>query len=424
MHDHTVSIGTREVWGRNHDVNLRQRDRRQHLYIIGQSGVGKTTLLRNILLSDIYAGQGVGFIDPHGDAAEDLLDHIPRSRINDVIYFNPTDWDYPVGLNLLRNSSPRRPRHLVASSIVSIFKSIWGTSWGPRLEYILYASAAALLECENVSLLGIQKILVDPKYRTWVIKQVKDPAVRSFWVDEFENYDKRFLQEAIAPIQNKVGQLLMAAPIRNVLGQVRSAINPRFIMDNRKIFIANLSKGKIGDDKARLLGAILVTEFQLAAMSRANIPENNRKDFYLTIDECHNFMTDSFAGILSEARKYRLCLTLSHQYVRQLEEKIQDAIFGNVGTMISFRVGEDDAPVMSRAFGNTYGFERFTELNNYETIVKILEEGQHREPFFTKTFAPSGRTHGLRKIIAKQSRKKYGSQRRDVEEKIERWMKK
>jgi hypothetical protein len=422
MHNHTIFIGERDVWGGKQQVGLHHADRRHHLYTIGKTGVGKTTLIRNMALADIRAGHGVGVIDPHGDLAEDLLDYIPRNRIDDVIYFNPADRDYPIGLNLFRDSLPRRPKHLVASGIVGIFKSIWKDSWGPRLEYILYAAAAALLECPNVSLLGIQRILVDPRYRARIVKQIKDPVVRSFWLNEFENYDKKFLQEAIAPIQNKVGQLLMAPPIRNVLGQVGSKINPRSIMDDRKIFIANLSKGKLGEDKSRLLGAVLVTEFQLAAMSRASVPEHERVDFYLTIDECHNFMTDTFASILSESRKMRLCLTLSHQYTGQLHDEIRDAVFGNVGTMISFRVGESDAEVLSRAFDQVYPARRFTELSNYEAIVKGLEHGEQREPFFTKTFAPIGRRYGRRKTIIEQSRIKYANRRVDVEDKIARWM--
>lgn len=258
-----IVLGVREEWGQEVPFALSHSDRRHHLYAIGKSGAGKTTLLRNLILQDIEAGRGVGFIDPHGDLAGDVLDHIPRRRIEDVMYFNPADAEYPVGLNLLKAGSPDR-RHLVASGVVSAFKSLWGNlSWGPRLEYILYAAVAALTECENVSLLGLQRMLWDSRYRAWVVKQVKDPVVRSFWVNEFEFYDDRYLHEAIAPIQNKVGQLLMSPHLRNILGQVRSRIEARFMMDEGRIFIADISKGRLGADKSNLIGSFLVTQFEL-----------------------------------------------------------------------------------------------------------------------------------------------------------------
>ncbi len=243
-----IVIGEREHWGQKLPIAISHLDRRHHLYTVGKSGAGKTTLLRNLILQDIEAGHGVAIIDPHGDLTNDLLDCIPRRRIEDVAFFNPADMEYPVGFNLL-GQTPPEDRHLVASGIVSVFKSIWHESWGPRLEYILYASVAALLDCENVSLLGVQRMLSDGRYRAWVVKQVKDPLVRSFWENEFENYDKKFMLEAIAPIQNKVGQLLMSPHVRNILGQVKSRIDARFMMDNGRIFIADMSKGKLGADK-------------------------------------------------------------------------------------------------------------------------------------------------------------------------------
>jgi len=278
MTEHIV-MGMRDNWGQSVPFSLSPHDRRHHLYTIGKSGAGKTTLLRNLILQDIEAGRGVAVIDPHGDLADDILDHIPRHRTEDVVYFNPADLEYPVGMNLL-GSVPKDERHLVASGIVSIFRGIWSEFWGPRLEYILYACVAALLDCENVSLLGVQRLLSDEKYRAWVVKQIKDPMVHSFWVNEFEGYERRFLQEAVAPIQNKVGQLLMSPHVRNIVGQVRNKIDARFMMDDGRIFIANLSKGKLGADKAGLLGALLVTQFELAAMSRANVAEDERRDFF------------------------------------------------------------------------------------------------------------------------------------------------
>src|SRR5882724_8644604 len=242
--DEQIFMGLRHEWGGDNAFGLAPYERRQHVYVIGQTGTGKSTLLRNLILQDIHAGRGVGLIDPHGDLADDVLDHIPSWRTDDVVYFNPADLDYPIGFNLLR-TVPKDVRHLAASGFVSALKSIWRDSWGPRLEYILYAAAAALLDCENASVLGIQRMLADERYRAWVVKQVKDPIVRSFWRDEFDRYDWRFMREAIAPIQNKVGQLLMAPPVRNIFGQIKTKIEPAFMMDKRRIFIANLSKGKL-----------------------------------------------------------------------------------------------------------------------------------------------------------------------------------
>lgn len=422
MDDDITYIGTRHTWGGNQTpFGLRRADRRHHAYVVGKTGAGKTTLLRNLIVQHIDAGDGVGVIDPHGDFAQELLDLIPRRRADDVVYFNPADQEYPIGFNLLAAVPPEN-RHLIAGGIVSIFKSIWRDSWGPRLEYILYATVAALLDCENVSLLGVQRMLVDERYRNWVVKQVKDPMVRSFWMDEFASYDRKFLHEAIAPIQNKVGQLLMAPPIRNILGQVRTKIDPRFMMDNRRIFIGNLAKGRLGDDKASLLGAVLVTSFQQAAMARADVPEHERPDFYLFIDEFHNFSTDTFAAILSEARKYRLCLTLSHQYFDQLRNGLREAVFGNVGTMIAFRVGEADAAVLQREFGLIGSPSRFTDLGNHEVLVKLLAAGEYGEPILGRTLAPHGTPHGRRDKIIARSREKYATRRDVVEDKINRWL--
>ena len=276
--------------------------------------------------------------------------------------------------------------------------------------------------CENVSILGIQRMLVDPTYRRWVVHQVNDPIVRSFWVDEYENYDKRFMREAIAPIQNKVGQLLMSPPIRNVLGQVKRKIDPRFMIDNRRIFIANLSKGLLGEDKANLLGSLLVTGFELAAMERVAVPEAERRDFFLFIDEFHNFTTDAFGTILSEARKYRLSLTLSHQYLHQLNERVQQAVFGNVGTTISFRVGYEDAKRLEQVFGRTYSISHFCSLGNFEVLVKLISRGQHGDPFVGRTLPPILFRSGRREKVIRRSREKYAGKKQVVEDKISRWM--
>jgi hypothetical protein len=414
-------IGLREQWGGTAPFGLLPADRRQHVYCIGQTGTGKSTLLRNMILQDIELGRGVGLIDPHGDLAEDILDSIPPWRTDDVVYFNPADLDHPIGLNLLQRV-PFERRHRIASGIVGAMKAIWHDSWGPRMEYILYAAVAALLDCENTSVLGIQRMLTDRWYRRWVVKQVKDPIVRSFWTHEFEAYSKQFMQEAIAPIQNKVGQLLMSPPVRNVLGQVRRKIDPRFMMDNRRILIANLSKGLLGEDKSNLLGCLLVTSLELAAMERVGVPEAARQDFFLYIDEFHNFATESFATILSEARKYRLNLTLSHQYLDQLAENVRHAVFGNAGTLISFRIGGKDAHALEHECGRAYTAGQFGSLGNFEVITRLLSEGRHREPFFARTLAPLEIRSGRRNEVLRRSREKYAERKRIVEDKIDRWM--
>jgi hypothetical protein len=337
-----------------------------------------------------------------------------------VIYFDPADRDFPAGLNLLHGHEPE-DRHLVASGIVGAFKGIWRDSWGPRTEYILYAAIAALLETETETLLGLPRLLTDDRYRAWVLRQCRDVAVRSFWLREFESYDKRFRAEIVAPLQNKAGQLLMSPLLRNVLGQVRSSIDPAFAMNNGRIFIANLSKGRLGAGKSDLLGALLVSAFSHAAMARASLPDEARRDFHLYVDEFQNFGTDAFASILSEARKYRLSLTLAHQYTAQLDEVVRDAVFGNVGTLLAFRVGASDGEILHREFGRGYTPEHFTGLAQHEVCVKASTKGSHREPFTGRTLPPVPIRHGYGDVLIRRSRERYGSGRLGVEQKIRRW---
>jgi GTPase SAR1 family protein len=422
LQEHFVHIGERDGWGGTRPFGLGLADRRQHAYIIGQTGSGKTTLLKSLIAQDIEAGFGVAVLDPHGDLADELLDLIPPWRTDDLIYFDPADLEYPVGLNLLANVEADQ-RHLVTSGVVGALKSIWGdTSWGPRMEYILANAVAALMECQNVSLLGIQRLLVDERYLGWVIRQVRDPAVRQFWNGEFASWDRRFRVEAVAPIQNKVGQLLLSPPVRNVLGQIRSAFNARYIMDHRRIFIANLSKGRLGADKSDLLGAILVTQFQLAAMSRADVPEHQRPDFLLYVDEFQNFGTESFISILSEARKYHLCLTLCHQHLEQIPDPLRDSIFGNAGSFVSFRVSESNGSVMSRAYGHIYPPETFTGLQNFQICCRLLERGRRGEPFLGTTLAPDRTYYNSRAKLLRRSRDRYATPRHVVENRIRRWL--
>ena len=421
MNDQPIYIGERDHWGQPLPFGLSATDARQHLYLIGKTGSGKTTLLRNLLIQHIAAGHGVGLIDPHGDLAEELLHHIPPERADHLVYFNPGDLDFPIGLNLLANVAPD-DRHLVASGIVGAFKGIWRDSWGPRLEYILYNAIAALLDCPNTTLLGVNRLLTDANYRAWVVRQIQDPFIREFWANEYASYDSRFQREAIAPIQNKLGQFLQSPVIRNILGQVRTKVSIPFVMDTGRLFIANLSKGKLGHDKANLLGSLLTTQFQLAAMARGNLPEEERRDFYLFIDEFQNFSTDAFASILAEARKYRLCLVLSHQYIDQLALPVRQAVFGNVGTLVSFRVGHTDAEVLRDEFGHEFAEQQLVDLDRFELVVKLLESGTNRTPFRARSLSPLENRVGRREKLIARSRERFATQRQEVEAKLNRWL--
>jgi len=421
MNDQNITIGERHGWGDSQPFGIAAIDERQHIYIIVKTGSGKTTLLRNLILQHIALGHGVGVIDPHGDLAEELLNHIPPARADHLVYFNPGDLEFPIGLNVIGNVTPDE-RHLVASGVVGAFKAIWRDSWGPRLEYILYNSVSALLECRNQTLLGVNRLLIDDEYRAKVIRQVKDPFIKAFWAEEYENYDERFKREAIAPIQNKIGQFLLNPVIRNILGQIKKKVDIPFVMDNGRLFIANLSKGQLGHDKANLLGSLLVTQFQLGAMARSNRPESERRDFYLFIDEFQNFSTDAFASILAEARKYRLCLTLSHQYIDQLPLPIRQAVFGNVGTLIAFRIGYTDAEVMTKEFGNTIPAIALADLERYEAVVKLLVDNSNLEPFRAKMLPPLENRIGRKDKLIALSRERFAMSRDLIEDKLNQWM--
>jgi Type IV secretion-system coupling protein DNA-binding domain len=416
-----ITIGERDEWGDPQSFGIGPVDQRQHVYIIGKTGSGKTTLLRNLMVQHIALGHGVGLIDPHGDLAEEILHHVPPHRTDHLVYFNPGDLDFPIGLNLLANV-PRDDRHLVASGIVGAFKGIWHDSWGPRLEYILYNAVSALLDCQNATLLGVNRMLTDEKFRASVIRQIKDPFIRSFWAEEYQGYDLRFQREAIAPIQNKLGQFLLNPLVRNILGQIKSKVRIPFIMDNGRLFIANLSKGRLGHDKANLLGSLLTTQFQLGAMARSNRPEAERRDFHLFIDEFQNFTTDAFISILAEARKYRLCLTLSHQYIDQLSLPLRQAVFGNVGTLIAFRIGYADAEVMEKEFGKTFPASAIVDLDRYEAVVKLLQDGMNLTPFRARMLPPLENRVGRKAKLIARSRERFATPRRVIEGKINRWM--
>ncbi len=417
---------------RNKEVpfGIKQDDRRRHMYMIGKTGMGKTTLMENMVIQDIRNGHGVAFLDPHGDSVQRILDSIPSHRMNDVVYFNPADLEYPIAFNILE-AVETRYKHLVASGLMGVFTKIWANLWSARMEYILNNTILALLDSPGNTLLGITRMYVDKKYRKRIVDNIKNPMVKAFWIDEYANYNEKYRTEAIAPIQNKVGQFLSSGIVRNIVGQPKSTVDLRDIMDKNKILIMDLSKGKVGEDNSALLGAMIVTKLQLAALSRADMPEEERKDFYLYVDEFQNFATDSFATILSEARKYRLNLIVGHQYIGQLvngqgdtrNTKVKDAILGNVGTLIMFRIGAEDAKILVKEFEPQFEETDLVNIPKFQIILKLMINGIASEPFSATTLAPNPDyvTKNAQKVI-NVSRERYSNPVSEVEEKISRWM--
>lgn len=382
-------------------------DRRKHIYIIGKTGAGKSTLIANMAIDDIRKNRGIGVIDPHGDLSETILDYIPKRRINDVVYLEPFDTERPFSLNVLEVKN-KQQKDLVASGIVSIFYKLYKDSWGPRLEYILRNVILTLLEIPNTTLVDVLSLLAHQDYRKKIIGQLKDPVLKSFWEKEFEKMSDRLRTEAISPIQNKVGQFVTSKMIRNIIGKTRSTINLQEIMDSGKILILNLSQGKLGEDNAALLGAMIITQIQLAAMNRSFQKEEERRDFFLYVDEFQNFATSSFIKILSEARKYRLSLTLANQYIEQLDEAVAKAIFGNVGTLISFVVGARDAQVLTEEFGNIYTENDLVSLGKHEIVLKLSIDNMTSSPFPAKTLPLPFLKNENREKIIRLSKEKYG----------------
>jgi len=419
-------LGLTTFRDKNQLFGIKRKDRRQHIYILGKSGTGKSVLMFNMIFQNIKNGEGVCVVDPHGELVEAVLSAIPSHRMKDVVYFNPADADYHIGFNVLELIDPQY-KHLVASGLMGIFTKIWANAWSARMEYILNNCILALLDTPGTTLLGIPRMLVDKDYRQKIIANLKDPVIKAFWVHEYEAWQDKFRNEAIAPIQNKVGQFLSTSIIRNVVGQSKSTINIFDIMNEGKIFLVNVSKGRIGEDNSELLGGMIITKIQLAAMERVRIPEDHRKDFYLYVDEFQNFVTDAFAGILSEARKYRLNLTVAHQYVAQLKigmnATVRDAVFGNVGTMIVFRVGSDDAEFLEKEFDPEFTPSDIVNLPNYKIYLKLMIDGVTSRPFSAKTLPPmvkSGDKKAEEEVI-KSSRDLYCRSKEVVEREINEW---
>lgn len=417
--DENISaFGLTNFRGINHQFGMLRGDRSRHVYIIGQTGAGKSGLLELFALSDIFHNQGYAIIDPHGDLAVNNMRFIPGSRVKDVVYFNPADTAYPVGFNPLEVTNPEQKSN-ISSEVIGVLKRMFGESWGPRLEYILRYTILALLDRPSTTMLDIARMLTDKKFRKETLSYCKDSVVLQFWNIEFASWNDKFQAEAIAPVLNKVGAFTANPTIRNIIGQPKSTFNIRQIMDEGKILIVNLSKGLIGEDNAAILGSFLVTKIQLAAMSRSDIPNiADRRPFYLYVDEFQNFATDSFATILSEARKYALNLTVANQYISQMTDTVRDAVFGNVGSMISFRVSADDAPILSKQFEPQFESGDLLQMHNRDFIINMIINGEKVPAFSAKTLMlPPNQIDNSAQII-ENSRRLYSRLRGDVEAEI------
>ncbi len=403
---------------------IKAKDRLKHVYVIGKTGMGKSTLLENMAVQDIKGNEGMAFIDPHGKTAELLLEYIPPERIKDVIYFAPFDTEFPISFNVMEDVGVDK-RHLVANGLMSAFKKIWVDAWSARMEYILNNILLALLEYPGSTLIGVNRMLSDKDYRNKIVDNIKDPSVKSFWVDEFAKYGDKYMQEAGAAIQNKIGQFISNPLVRNIIGQERSSFDIRKLMDEGKIMIINLSKGRVGEANANLIGSMLITKIYLAAMSRADKSEQDLQklpNFYLYVDEFQSFANESFADILSEARKYKLNLTIAHQYIEQMEEEVRAAVFGNVGTMITFRVGAYDAEVLEKEFAPTFTAEDLVNLGSYQIYLKLMIDGIGSQPFSASTMKPIEKPEisSVEEII-RQSRRVYAEPKANVEKRIQAW---
>lgn len=413
--------------GKRTRFGIKGEDRARHIYTIGKTGMGKSTMLENMAIQDIKNGNGVAFVDPHGSTAEKLLDYVPEARVKDVIYFAPFDLGNPISFNVMEEVG-RDERHLVANGLMSAFKKIWVDAWSARMEYILSNVLLALLEYPGATLLGVNRMIADKDYRKKVVEKVTDPGVRSFWLDEYAKYTDRYTAEATPAIQNKIGQFTSNPLIRNIIGQPKSSFDFRQAMDDKKIFIINLSKGRVGEGNANLIGSMLITKIYLAAMSRANMAPTALRlapMYYLFVDEFQSFANESFANILSEARKYKLSLTLAHQYIEQMSEEVRAAVFGNVGTTVSFRVGPFDAEVLEKIFFPTFTKEDLVNLGFAQVYLTLMIDGVGSPPFSAVTIAPlSLPEQSFRDKIIAWSRERYTKPRGEVELDIANWHKK
>lgn len=424
-------FGITDARGKQNKFGIRKEDRLRHMYVIGKTGMGKSTLLENMAIQDIQNGEGMAFLDPHGKTAEMLLEFVPEHRIKDVIYFAPFDLENPIALNVLEDTAPGDESsqsirsQFIVSGLMSTFKKIWKDQWSARMEYILNYTLLALLEIPEATLLDVNRMLSDKAFRKDVVERLKEPTVKAYWEKEFASMTDKMVAEAVPAIQNKVGQFISNALIRNIIGQTRSSFDFRKAMDEKKIIIFNLSIGRIGEDAVNLLGSLFVTKIYLAAMSRADMSDREMRDvpnFYLYVDEFQNFINDSFAQILSQARKYKLGLIVAHQYVKQMTEIVHDAIFGNVGTMIAYRIGAEDADAFEKEFKPTFLPEDFTNIGRFQMYLKLMIDGVTSSAFSATGMGPWPEPEqSFVKEIIESSRALYSHPRKEVEAHILKW---
>lgn len=419
--DRVTYFAATDSRGQRVPFGLKAKDRNRHMYVIGKTGMGKSTLLENMAIQDIQNGEGMAFIDPHGSAIESLLDYIPPHRVDDVVYFAPFDMEHPIAFNVMEDVGYDK-RHLVTSGLMATFKKIWQDAWSARMEYILTNTLLALLEYPDATLLGVNRMYTDKAYRTKVVENIKDPVVKDFWTKEFANYTDRFTQEATPAIQNKIGQFTSNPLIRNIIGQPKSSFDIRELMDGKKILLINLSKGLVGDTNMRLLGSMITTRIFLAAMSRAELAPGELKKappFYFYVDEFQNFANETFAEILSEARKYNLNLIMAHQYVEQMEDEVKAAVFGNVGTTVSYRVGPFDAEVLETIFLPNFTKEDLVNLGLYQMYLTLMIDGVGSPPFSATGIPPIEPPKvSYRQQVIDRSRKQFAAPRAGIEKTI------
>lgn len=427
IQDRLTFLGFTEIENKTRVFGILQEDRRRHMYVLGKSGMGKSTFLENLALQDIYNGHGICFIDPLGDSAEAIIDKIPAYRQQDVIYLDPSDSQFPLGLNILEPQN-NEPNFLIASEVLGVFRKVWAGVWSARMEYFLNNAVLAMLETPGNTIIGIAKMFTDKQFRKYIVEKTTNIVVKNFWENEYPTYSETYKAEAAAAIINKINQFIGTPVLRNIVGHSKSSINFRKIMDEGKILIVNLSKGKIGESNSRLLGAMIVSKIQMAAMSRVNIQEEQRRDFYLYVDEFQNLISDTFETILSEARKYRLNLTIANQYLRQLEDEngksnIKDAIFGNVGTMVTFQVGYEDSEFLAEQFfSDKELLKNFQDLDRGQVLIKLFVQTKSIEPIVANTIPPLyTEFKGSQNLVKQISRQNYASSREKVEDEITKY---
>ena len=422
--DKIAYFATTDFRNQRTKFGIKNEDRSRHVYVIGKTGMGKSTLLENLAAQDIKNGEGMCFVDPHGSAIDTLIEYVPEERVTDVVYFAPFDTDFPISFNVLEDVKPDE-RHLVMAGLMATFEKIWPDTFSERMKYILSNVLLALLEYPGATLLGVNRMLADKDYRDAVIANITDSSVKAFWVDEYNKWDVRYAREAGAAIQNKIGQFTSNPLIRNIIGQEKTSFNFREIMDNKKILLVNLSKGRIGESNSNLLGGMLITKLYLAAMSRADAGVHGIKKlppFFLFVDEFQNFANESFADILAEARKYKLNLTIAHQYIEQMPESVAAAVFGNVGTMITFRVGATDAEVLEKQFAPVFTAEDIVNLGKYQIYLSLMIDGIGSRPFSATTLPPiQPEEISMREHVIANSRYFYSQERHIVEKNIAEW---